>query len=763
MSDWWDYMNVDEWGFITLKEKTEELGYNNLDCKFFTVSRNRLIELISDIETYSLINQVVKPREVEVWILIPRFGGPSSAGLSDPLVQDLVDGNEYEMNERREYYIDLDKFVDSTMQYGGGQLQSINEVGIEGDQKDFEVNYSDDGECVNSEGDSEGEDSTWPDFKASTNIKTPTFCNGLTFGSKEEFKEAIHNYAFNNGKDLKFEKNDKLRVTVSCKHPSCPWRINCRKLSNCLSWRVLELVDRHEGCSWTFKNKMVNSSKVAKRWKNEIKSHSNWKIEEFKEKVCHDENFNISNKQAYRAMAKAKAAIQGELDDSFNKLWSYCLAIQKTNPMTSCIVKLSDLEDLVGRKRFLRMYICWEACREGYKYCRPIVGVDGCHLNGKMGGVLLTAVGVDANDGIFPLAYAIAEGETKDSWIWFLELLKRDLGITEGNEHEITFISDKQKGLIPSFHSVVPAAKHRFCVRHLNGNMKVAGFQGKAIKDALWDAARATTINSFTLALRKIKELDVKAFEWLSDKHPSEWSRSHFSFTAKCDMLVNNGCECFNSMILEARNQPLISCLEIIRKQIMIKLFKCRKQATKWNTPICPRILEKLEVNEKATAGYLGYQCGEQLFEIRGMWEDQREVDLGTMTCSCRKWDLTGIPCKHAICAIWMKNDKRLVYQFISPLYSTDTYLKAYAGCINPMSGPEEWPMTDREPPLPPLYTTKPGRPKKQRKRGAEELIKDGTRLSRSQIRLHCTKCKKAGHNARKCPQDPNVRERMVS
>ncbi|XP_019154357.1 PREDICTED: uncharacterized protein LOC109150834 [Ipomoea nil] len=469
---------------------------------------------------------------------------------------------------------------------------------------------------------------------------------------------------------------------------------------------------------------MVNSTKVAKRLKNEIKSHSNWKMEEFREKVCHDEKFNISNKHAYRAMAKAKTVIQGELEDSFNKLWSYCLAIQKTNPMTSCIVKLSDLEDPVGRKRFLRMYICWE----GYKYCRPIVGVDGCHLKGKMGGQLLTAVGVDANDGIFPLAYAIVEGETKDSWIWFLELLKKDLGITEGNDHEITFIFDKQKGLIPAFHNVIPTAKHRFCVRHLHGNMKVAGFQGKAIKDVLWDAARATTINSFKLALRKIKELDVKAFEWLSDKHPSEWSRSHFSFTAKCDMLVNK------------EGKPLNGTLQSVQEFLKNLRRMRRQQGDTWDTSVvnnCLRLEECGKINAKLT------------------W--------GTRTCSCKKWDLTGIPCKHAICAIWLKNGKGPTYQFVSPLYSIDTYLKAYAGCINPMSGHEEWPMTDREPPLPPLYTAKRERPKKQRKRGAEELIKDGTRLSRGQIRLHCTKCKKAGHNARKCPQDPNIRERMAS
>nr|GEU37277.1 transposase, mutator type [Tanacetum cinerariifolium] len=38
------------------------------------------------------------------------------------------------------------------------------------------------------------------------------------------------------------------------------------------------------------------------------------------------------------------------------------------------------------------------------------------------------SVGVDANDGIYPVAYAILEAESKASWCWFLNLLGEDLG-----------------------------------------------------------------------------------------------------------------------------------------------------------------------------------------------------------------------------------------------------------------------------------------------------------------------------------------------
>ena len=38
--------------------------------------------------------------------------------------------------------------------------------------------------------------------------------------------------------------------------------------------------------------------------------------------------------------------------------------------------------------------------------CRPVVEVDGCVLKRSYGGQLLTAVGVDPNNGMWPVAWA---------------------------------------------------------------------------------------------------------------------------------------------------------------------------------------------------------------------------------------------------------------------------------------------------------------------------------------------------------------------
>ncbi|GKA87817.1 hypothetical protein Tco_0809581 [Tanacetum coccineum] len=80
---------------------------------------------------------------------------------------------------------------------------------------------------------------------------------------------------------------------------------------------------------------------------------------------------------------------------------------------------------------------------------------------------MLTSVGLDGNNGIYPLVYAIVEKETTCSWTWFLECLGDDLGMTR--ESNFTFISDKQEGITIAMTNVSPCTKHR---SHFSGRAK---------------------------------------------------------------------------------------------------------------------------------------------------------------------------------------------------------------------------------------------------------------------------------------------------
>ena len=56
-----------------------------------------------------------------------------------------------------------------------------------------------------------------------------------------------------------------------------------------------------------------------------------------------------------------------------------------------------------------------------------MISLNACHLKGVVAGQLLTVVGIDGNDGMYPIAYAVAEAENKETWTWFLENLIGDI------------------------------------------------------------------------------------------------------------------------------------------------------------------------------------------------------------------------------------------------------------------------------------------------------------------------------------------------
>ncbi|GKC34883.1 mutator type transposase [Tanacetum coccineum] len=92
--------------------------------------------------------------------------------------------------------------------------------------------------------------------------------------------------------------------------------------------------------------------------------------------------------------------------------------------------------------------------KKGFKACgRDLLGLDGAFMKGPYPGQLLTAIGLDANNGIYPLAYAIVEKETTDSWTWFLECVGDDLGMTK--DSNFTLSLEQQKGLAIAMATVV--------------------------------------------------------------------------------------------------------------------------------------------------------------------------------------------------------------------------------------------------------------------------------------------------------------------
>ena len=58
-------------------------------------------------------------------------------------------------------------------------------------------------------------------------------------------------------------------------------------------------------------------------------------------------------------------------------------------------------------------YIFWifQPSIQGFRHCRPMISIDGMHLYRKFKDKMLITTGVDVENEIYPLAYAIVDEE----------------------------------------------------------------------------------------------------------------------------------------------------------------------------------------------------------------------------------------------------------------------------------------------------------------------------------------------------------------
>ncbi|XP_076896644.1 uncharacterized protein LOC143549672 [Bidens hawaiensis] len=339
-------------------------------------------------------------------------------------------------------------------------------------------------------------------------------------------------------------------------------------------------------------------------------------------------------------------------------------------------------------------YVCLAALKNGFKALnKDLLGLDGAFMKGTFPGQMLTAVGLDSNNGTYHVCYEIVESESNNSWTWFLELLSQDLEIVSNSR--FTFMSDRKKGLLQAIQTLFPCAEHRNYLRHIHDNMKLAGYRGVLYKNMLYNCATKTTKPKFLTAMNELKEFNKDAHLWLSKIAPESWTRSNYSGRVVSDVMINNMCEVYNGKIVEGRDRPIISALEYVRKYLMRRIVTVLGIIDKWDGLLIPRATELFAtIQNQANHYHVQWNRGD-LYEVSGKPTDPRVVNLALRTCSCRGWEITGLPCRHVVAALWVMaaNGERVgaLESWVHPVHTMDRWKLVYSFKINPINGMSMW------------------------------------------------------------------------
>ncbi|XP_026400586.1 uncharacterized protein LOC113296497 [Papaver somniferum] len=229
--------------------------------------------------------------------------------------------------------------------------------------------------------------------------------------------------------------------------------------------------------------------------------------------------------------------------------------------------------------RFESVIVAYDAQIKGFLHgCRLVIGLDGAHLNGKLGGVMLSAVGIDGQNGVFPICVMICMSETEENWFMMLKELRKRIP----DMHGLTFISDRMKGILES----------TFIQEFLNQGIQK--------------------------------------------------SKTHTPSLAGCKGIqVSSLGESFNNMALKFRDKPLTQLIDMYTHLVMVLFSNRRKLAATWQAgDLVPAGKDIIKVMCDLRGNYeCDPSIERKVYEVTNKATSKVfVVRVEEKSCTCRQW-----------------------------------------------------------------------------------------------------------------------------
>nr|XP_023927439.1 uncharacterized protein LOC112038813 [Quercus suber] len=360
----------------------------------------------------------------------------------------------------------------------------------------------------------------------------------------------------------------------------------------------------------------------------------------------------LSYYKVWDAKQRAIAKIYGDWEESYQRFRKLLLAYldQDSGTRYSYYTIPRGIDDTT-----LLRYVFWAfaLCIAAFKYCRPVISIDGTHLYGKYRGVLMIAIATDANQKVLPLAFAVVDKESGASW---------------GCNFNTHFDDPTLKAL---------ALK-----------------AGYATNEAKFESIMQTVKDVEINMLRGVRPDDPNItrympYTYLVSLDLDKWTQSHDG-GRHYGAMTTNISECFNGVLKGAHSLPIAAMVEFILCKLVAYFHDRNKLITSdlsqgkvW-TDYAMGIYTK---NEQKIFGHTVRNFNHELgiYQVVTPYNDHRsgggnhshEVHIFARTCGCGKWQNIKIPCSHAIKVLQGLHLNATSY--IDPCYSLKNAIDTYA------------------------------------------------------------------------------------
>ncbi len=183
---------------------------------------------------------------------------------------------------------------------------------------------------------------------------------------------------------------------------------------------------------------------------------------------------NPSYNQGHQYVAKKICLDKFESKKSYELIIPYIEEFKKKNPGTVANYELDNNSSIK------KLFLCPGIMNNKLRFARPVMALDATHLGLENKGTLFLACVKSGNDELLPIAIGITEdNENYEGWNYFLYYLNEACGhLTD--DHYLSqcrnfklwsFVSDRDKGLLPALRDRFPGNHQTNCLFHIRQNV----------------------------------------------------------------------------------------------------------------------------------------------------------------------------------------------------------------------------------------------------------------------------------------------------
>ncbi|XP_027348091.1 uncharacterized protein LOC113859546 [Abrus precatorius] len=479
------------------------------------------------------------------------------------------------------------------------------------------------------------------------------------------------------------------------------------------------------------------------------------------ERIYAQFGYKISYKKAWMAKQKAIVKVFGDWDESYATLPHWLEYMQLHAPGSVYKVETKEYvasHQVDNRYRvFERVFWSFKQCHEAFKFCKPLLQVDGTFLYGKYCHTLLIATTQDGNNCVLPIAFAIVEGETLSAWEWLLALIR--LHVTD--KSGICLISDRHqsiKGAVSNPHIgwQPPNAYHVYCIRHIASNFNHR-FKNIALKKDLIKLGYTPSKVIFEQKLSRFRNESEDIQRWIDCISKEKWALCYDDDGRRYGHMTTNLSEAVNKVFKGARNIPITALVKATYGRLVEYFVKRGEEAIsdlQNGNIFCRTVMLQIQKNQQEASSHQvrRYDVHRKTFEVKEAFNPITQrgghkwtVILDRRYCECGRFQSYRYPCSHVIAACIAVSLN--FWQYVDPVYSIEYVVNAYSPQWRPLGNEcnihtnSEWKL------VPDIERARAKRrPKSTRIRNEIDWVE-------SQTRQRCSRCNEVGHNRRHCRQ----------